>query len=1286
MQKSFRGRRALVVLAVPLLLLAVVGFAAQPLLERRARALVEKTLQGHTHPDQVAKLKVELHLWQGRVVVRDLEVAPEPGEQASSESKTRISYSVPEFELDVSLWRLLYGHVQLEKVRFLHPHVHLEVHEREKRGKGFDMQQAIGQVRQALSGYMSTIGVGDLEIVDATMEYVLPLDTGEWGFTLEHLDLELRGLVVDKGLLDAPGQMPLDELRIAFGSENFVSRDGRSRFHVDRFALSLAGDSIFIGGLRGEVVPKEDTAHAGRSPMRLAMAELRFHGLGLEKALGGDTLEAQRITLVHPDVRADLLLKKGHGRTHDTVLTTHRLLSELLPPMRLDTLDIVQGRIDLVQGDRPLLSIGRIDARILDTRSAGGNKGAPFSPPRAGMLFFAQVKGTNGGSTLAVDSVRLAISPRDLDLHGVSMQAQGDVHAGAPDIDVSHMALRGFGLAAWMAERAVEVDTLAIRGVELRLPSPFHADHPKKPERHAPIKQARVPLPAALERSGISRLRVKELSLDGSWALTGHAHAELTGNAEQFAFRAQGVRCPEEPEEPHRDLYADRAELRMHGVRFDDKAGALALQMGDLVAGTADRSIRLRDVRMCRASKSGAVVNTDELLLEGFDLPALLEERGLMFRKLRINNRELKVELAEAPPDSNAAPAAMPVIGRYFHADTIDIRTGSLLVERSGAVVATVDSFHFEVFKVRPDPPHFRETRLAFLKEGPRYSGRRLRIAPPGSGIRASVEQFDVDLVAYRAEARDIAVHLDRPGLRVDAAIPAITSTRFVPEFVETTDVLALGHLVINDARIDVVRTAVTVEQRSADTRANRKRRSPPYSLIHAGGLELRNARLSIAMEGADKARKVITGTLNTTLGAFDQRLIPDGKEPLRIASTRSTMDRLTIAGPGEQDTLFAFSDVEVRTDAIVRGVDERMRVDGLHVGIGPFDLAYAHDSMRCHVGGVRYDHEAATLLVHAISLRPAIAQEAFASGQRYRTDALVVEIDTVLAAGLDVRSVIAEKKYVVPHLLVSGVRVNDLRDHRLPFAPYREKPLPSKLLRNMAQHVGVDTIDVRGMTVAYAEIAKDGLGTGRIGLSQMRIRILGVNTPSRRRDAPLTVKASGLLQDRARFALDLRFEPGHERDLFRYRFDLGPMDLGAFNAMLAPAAHLTITRGVLDTLTVIAECNNDVAIGEVQMYFDDLHLMLTGKKAQGGKVIFPRMESWVANEVVRTHRRPDQGDDPSTVYFERLKDRSLFNYLIKTTISGIPGALRLPDEKGKAQRSDEQELKELFREEQQSP
>ena len=31
------------------------------------------------------------------------------------------------------------------------------------------------------------------------------------------------------------------------------------------------------------------------------------------------------------------------------------------------------------------------------------------------------------------------------------------------------------------------------------------------------------------------------------------------------------------------------------------------------------------------------------------------------------------------------------------------------------------------------------------------------------------MEQFDVDLVAYRAEARDIAVHVDRPGLRVDA-------------------------------------------------------------------------------------------------------------------------------------------------------------------------------------------------------------------------------------------------------------------------------------------------------------------------------------------------------------------------------------------------------------------------------------------------------------------------------------------------------------------------------------
>lgn len=1271
-----------------LLLVVVAGFIAQPLLERRARALVVKTLQGHTHPEQVAKLQVELHLWQGRVVVRDLEVAPEPGDGSTAEARTRISYTVPEFELDLSLWRLLFGHVQLEKVRFLHPHVRLEVHKREKHGKGFDLQQTIGQVRQALSGYMSTIGVGDLEIVDATMDYVLPLDTGEWGFTVEHLDLELRGLRIDKDLLDDPDRMPLEELRIAFGAEDFVSHDGRSRFHVERFALSLAGDSIVIGGLRGEVVPKEHEGSGGHAPMRLAMAELRFRGLGLEDAMVGDTLEAQHITLTRPEVRADLLLRKGHGRARDTVLTAHRLLSELLPPMRLDTLEIVQGRIDLVHGDRPLLSIGRIDARILDTRSAapGVNKGLPFEPPSDGLLLFAQVTAETGAFAMDMDSIRLSIAPHDLDLHGVHLRPVEDARAGTPDIAVAHMALGGFGLAAWMEERAVEADRLVVSGLDLRMPSPFRSDTPKRPERHVRIRQARLPLPAALERAGISRLRVGELALDGAWALTGHATAELTGRAAQFSFRAQGLRCPEGPDEPHRDLFTDQAELRMHEVAMDDRAGALALHLGDLVAGTADRSIHLRNVRLRRAAKSGAVLETDELLLEGFDLPALLEERGLFFRKLMVNNRALKLELAEADTGGSAAAPTMPVIGRFFHADTIDIRTGSLLVERGGAMVATVDSFHFEVFKVRPDPPHFRENRLAFLKEGPRYSGRRLRVAPPGSGVRISVERFDVDMLDFEASARDIAVSVDRPGLLVKASIPSITSTRFVADYVETTDVLALGHLVISDALIDVVRTSAPVDERTKVRNGEREAKSPPYSLIHAGGVELRNARLSIAMEEAGKDRKVITGTLNTTLGALDQRLIPDGKEPLRIASTRSTMDRLTIAGPGERDTLFAFSDVEVRTDAIVRDLDDQLHVEGLRVGMGPFDLAYAHDSMRCHVGGVRYAHDAATLLVHGVRLRPSIPQEVFASSQRYRTDALVVAIDTVLASGLDARAMIAEKHFVVPHLLVSGVRINDLRDHQLPFAPFREKPLPSRSLRNMTKHLGIDTIDIRDMAVAYAEIAKDGGGTGRIGLSGMRIRILGVNSPVRGLADPLVVDATGLLQEQGRFAMNLRFEPGHERDLFRYRFDLGAMDLRAFNGMLEPVAHMTMKRGALDTLTVIAECNNDVALGELQMYYDDLHVLLTGKKAEAGQGVFPKLESWVANAVVRTHRRPGHRDDPSTVYFERLKDRSLFNYLIKMTISGVPGALRLPDKKGKARRSEEEELKELFREEQRGP
>jgi hypothetical protein len=222
----------------------------------------------------------------------------------------------------------------------------------------------------------------------------------------------------------------------------------------------------------------------------------------------------------------------------------------------------------------------------------------------------------------------------------------------------------------------------------------------------------------------------------------------------------------------------------------------------------------------------------------------------------------------------------------------------------------------------------------------------------------------------------------------------------------------------------------------------------------------------------------------------------------------------------------------------------------------------------------------------------------------------------------------------------------------------------------------------VHQATVKYAE--RSLAGTGTVELNDVHARILGMGTPDMAPLSPLTLDAQGMLQRTGPFRLNVAFRDRDPLDGFTYRFALGAMPMEAFNSILGPAAHIRIERGDLDTLHVVAEANDSVAIGSMGMYYSRLHIGLLKKGAEEGEGLLQTFGGWLANAVVRTNhpQRADKG--PAAVYFERMQDRSVFHYLIKQTLSGIPGNVRLPDKKRKARRGTPEALQQRLGEEHQ--
>ena len=111
------------------------------------------------------------------------------------------------------------------------------------------------------------------------------------------------------------------------------------------------------------------------------------------------------------------------------------------------------------------------------------------------------------------------------------------------------------------------------------------------------------------------------------------------------------------------------------------------------------------------------------------------------------------------------------------------------------------------------------------------------------------------------------------------------------------------------------------------------------------------------------------------------------------------------------------------------------------------------------------------------------------------------------------------------------------------------------------------------------------------------------------------------------------------------------PTTLSFLNPVLAPLSNVIITSGSVDSLHLRAIGRENLAIGEMNMYYHDLKIKLVKPGAPDQATFKNKMMSLIANTfVIKKNNKGRTG----LVYFERLRDRSFFNYIIKMTFSGL--------------------------------
>jgi hypothetical protein len=148
-----------------------------------------------------------------------------------------------------------------------------------------------------------------------------------------------------------------------------------------------------------------------------------------------------------------------------------------------------------------------------------------------------------------------------------------------------------------------------------------------------------------------------------------------------------------------------------------------------------------------------------------------------------------------------------------------------------------------------------------------------------------------------------------------------------------------------------------------------------------------------------------------------------------------------------------------------------------------------------------------------------------------------------------------------------------------------------------------------------------------------------------------LFISMNALLMDSA--LIDLRLRQSYEDSLrsFLMTVRMKPTSLLFLNPVLMPLSNIKIVSGKIDSLHMTAVGREYLSLGKMNMFYSNLRIQLVKDGDPDKRDVGLKVKTFIANNFII--RRKNNGRT-GIVYFERLRDRSFFNYIVKMTFSGM--------------------------------
>ena len=214
-------------------------------------------------------------------------------------------------------------------------------------------------------------------------------------------------------------------------------------------------------------------------------------------------------------------------------------------------------------------------------------------------------------------------------------------------------------------------------------------------------------------------------------------------------------------------------------------------------------------------------------------------------------------------------------------------------------------------------------------------------------------------------------------------------------------------------------------------------------------------------------------------------------------------------------------------------------------------------------------------------------------------------------------------------------------------------------MIRMVKWPIDIDTVQLQNSNITVHEISGSTHKKGTIPLEDVNATVLNITN---KKDGADSIYLTAGLRLFNNYVKEFNYSESYQDSLSSFRLNLrtSSMKLNEYSTITKPLAAATINRGSAESLVASWSGNKHAAVGTMKFKYDRLKVKLLDKENPDKKGFILGLENFLANTLVVRKNN----DRSSTVFYVRDKNKSVFNYWVKTKLSGVISTVVKPKTK----------------------